>query len=223
MVASTAHLHLSVAPIPRGEKRRREIAAVAERVFFETGFAETTMQAIAARAGASKETLYRHFGSKEELFAEIVSERAKCWLEDLDEKFAIPGSVAEVLRTIGTKMLESILEEDAVLLCRTVMAESVRNPELGVMFMAAGPDRVRKRLAEFLAAATARGELQCAEATVAARIFIGAVVSSYHLGRLVLAEPPRMSRAEMRAHVDEVVAMVMARYARPAPAKLTSA
>ena len=214
MAASTAQLHSAVAPIPRGEKRRREIAVVAEQVFFETGFAETTMQAIAARAGASKETLYRHFGSKEELFAEIVSERAKCWLEDLDEKFTTPGSVADVLRTIGLKMLESVLEEDAVSLCRTVVAESVRNPELGALFMAAGPDRVRTRLGEFLVAATARGELQCADGITAARIFIGAVVSSFHLGRLALAEPPRISRAEMRAHVEEVVAMLMARYAR---------
>ncbi len=214
MVASTAQLHSAVAPIPRGEKRRREIAAVAERVFFETGFAETTMQAIAARAGASKETLYRHFGSKEELFAEIVSERAKTWLENLDEKFSTPGSVAEVLHTIGMKMLESILEEDAVSLCRTVVAESVRNPKIGILFMAAGPDRVRSRLGEFLAAATARGELQCVDAVGAARIFIGAIVSSFHLGRLALAEPPRMTRADMRAHVEEVVAMMMARYAR---------
>ena len=214
MVASTAQLHLAGMPIPRGEKRRREIALVAEQVFFETGFAETTMQTIAARAGASKETLYRHFGSKEELFAEIVSQRARNWLEDLDEKFATPGSVADVLRTIGLKMLESILEEDAVSLCRTVVAESVRNPELGALFMAAGPERVRRRLGEFLAAATARGELQCGDGHLAARIFIGAVMSSFHLARLALSEPPRMSAADMRAHVDEVVAMVMARYAR---------
>ncbi|MGH6936568.1 MAG: TetR/AcrR family transcriptional regulator [Methylocella sp.] len=31
---------------------------------------------VAARAGASKETLYRHFGNKEELFADIVRRRS---------------------------------------------------------------------------------------------------------------------------------------------------
>ena len=205
-------LHLSGSPIPRGEKRRREIAAVAESVFFETGFAETTMQAIAARAGASKETLYRHFGSKEELFAEIVSSRARSWLEDLDEKFATPCSIADVLGTIGMKMLESILDDDAVSLCRTVVAESARNPELGAVFFAAGPEKVRKRLAEFLGTAAARGELRCADPTSAARIFIGAILSSFHLGCLVLVQPPQLTRAEMRSHVDEVVATMMARY-----------
>ena len=213
MVASIAQPHLASAPIPRGEKRRREIAIVAERVFFETGFAETTMQSIAARAGASKETLYRHFGSKEELFAEIISARAKCWLEHLDEKFSTPGSVAEVLRAIGTKMLESIFEKDAILLCRTVVAESARNPNLGVLFMAAGPERVHSRLSEFLAAATDRGELQCDDAGCAAHIFLGAIIFSFHLGLLVLAEPPRMTPIEIRAHVEEVVAMIMEHYA----------
>ena len=61
--------------IPRGEKRREEIAEVAERVFLELGFNETTMQIVASRAGASKETLYRHFGSKEGLFSEVVRAR----------------------------------------------------------------------------------------------------------------------------------------------------
>lgn len=219
MVASTAHLHTDRpdtggVPIPRGEKRRREIAAVAERVFFETGFAETTMQAIAARAGASKETLYRHFGSKEELFGEIVSGRARSWLEDLDEKFETPGSVETVLRTIGMKMLEGILLKDAISLCRTVVAESARNPELGALFYAVGPERVRTRLGEFLAAATRRGELACHDPNCAARIFLGAVMSSFHLGCLVLVEPPHLTRTEMRAHIDEVVATLMARYGR---------
>jgi TetR/AcrR family transcriptional regulator, mexJK operon transcriptional repressor len=45
--------------VPRGRTRREEIVAIAERVFLECGFTETTMQLIADRAGASKETLYR--------------------------------------------------------------------------------------------------------------------------------------------------------------------
>ncbi len=62
--------------VRRGETRRCEVAAVAQRIFLERGYSQTTMQAIAEEAGASKETLYRHFGSKEGLFAEIVSEKS---------------------------------------------------------------------------------------------------------------------------------------------------
>jgi TetR/AcrR family transcriptional regulator, mexJK operon transcriptional repressor len=211
-VPSTAQAVPLFAPVPRGEKRRREIAAVAQRVFFETGFADTTMQAIAVRAGASKETLYRHFGSKEDLFAEIVASRARCFLDHLDERFDQPGAVAEVLRSFGAKILEAMMEPDAIALCRVVIAETARNAEIGRVFLAAGPDRVRRRLAEFLSAATDRGELACREPINAARIFLGAVMANFHLNRLI-AQNPGLGAGDIQGHVDEVVAMFMRQYA----------
>ena len=164
-------------PIPRGEKRRREIAAVAERVFFESGFSDTTMQAIAARAGASKETLYRHFGSKEGLFAEIVETRSRRFLEKMNEDFERPGSVGGVLRDLGFKLLDTMIEPTAISLCRTVVSETPRNPELGQIFYAAGPERVMHRLTQYLAAARDRGELSCPDPALTARIFLGGLVS----------------------------------------------
>lgn len=209
-------------PTPRGQKRRREIAAVAERMFFENGFADTTMQAIAARAGASKETLYRHFGSKEGLFAELVSDRARMFLEGLDAKFDRPGSVTDALRELGLKLLDAMVGADAISLCRTVVAESPRNPELGEIFFAAGPDRVCERLTEYLVVARSRGEFECAEPRRVALAFLGAVMSSFHLQRLLLRNPPVMTKVDMRNHVDEVVAMFMLRYAGGHEAKRCS-
>ena len=213
MVASTAKADQVFGPIPRGERRRREIAEVAERVFFESGFADTTMQAIAARAGASKETLYRHFGSKEDLFAEIVASRARAFLEDLDERVDRPGAIGDVLRSFGLKILETMMGSDAISLCRIVIAESPRNPELGSIFMNAGPDRVRNRLTEFLKAAGERGELTCRDPACAARIFLGGVMTSFHLSKLVLPHPPAMTTSQMRDYIDEVVAGFMSHYA----------
>ena len=215
MAASTPRGDMAAHPIPRGEKRRREIAAIAERVFFETGFTDTTMQAIAARAGASKETLYRHFGSKEELFAEAVANRARCFLADLDQRFERPGTVADVLRSLGLVILQTMMGNNAVALCRIVVAECPRNPDLGPVFMSAGPDRVRSRLTEYFAAATRRGDLACADPECAARIFLGAVLTSFHLSHLVLQDPPVLSPARARDHVEEVVAMFMDRYRAP--------
>lgn len=198
--------------VPRGEKRRREIAAVAARVFFENGFSDTTMQMIALRAGASKETLYRHFGSKEGLFAEIVETRANCFLGNLDENFEKPGSVADVLRDLARILLETMVSDDGIMLCRTVVSEAGRNPELGEIFYDRGPMRVRRRLTEFLAAARSRGEITCADPQLAARIFLGAIVSNYHLSRLVLATPETVTHRDIVIHVDEVVDMFLLKY-----------
>ncbi len=200
-------------PIPRGEKRRREIALVAEKVFFENGFADTTMQMIAMRAGASKETLYRHFGSKEGLFAEVVETRAKSFLDNLDENFDRPGSVAEVLRNMSHRMLQAMVGSEGISLCRIVVAEAPRNAEVGEIFYSRGPARVRDRLTAFLGAAVERGELLCKDPELAGQIFLGAVMAHYHLVQLVLRDPPSPSQAQLERHVDEVVDMFLLKYA----------
>ncbi len=202
-------------PVPRGEKRRREIAAVAERVFFDYGFGETTMQTIAAEAGASKETLYRHFGSKEGLFSEIVENRANTFLEGLDETLQRPGTLAEALQTLGLRLLTALVEREALCLYRIVIAEGPRNPDLGRIFYEQGPERIKKRLTKYLEAATARAELRCADCTLAASIFLGAVVANYHTWALVFPLGQTLTKAQIKLHVGEVVAMFISRYAVP--------
>ena len=172
------------------------------------------MQTIAIRAGASKETLYRHFGSKEGLFAEIVETRAKSFLDDLDENFDRPGSVADVLQNLALKLMDAMVGPEAISLCRTVIAEAPRNPELGEIFFSRGPERVRGRLTEFLVAAQGRDELSCQDPDLAARIFLGAIMSQFHLMRLVLQNRPHPTRPQLKAHVDEVVEMFLLKYAR---------
>ena len=214
MASSTAGDESAVRcpPVPRGEKRRREIAAVAERVFFEHGFGETTMQTIAAEAGASKETLYRHFGSKEGLFSEIVESRANTFLEGLDENLQRPGTLKEALRTLGLRLLQAMVEREALCLYRTVVAENSRYPDLGRIFYEQGPERVKTGLAKYLEAAKGRGELRCEDCTLAATIFLGAVLSHYHTRALVFPQEASLTRAQVKTHVDEVVAMFVSCY-----------
>jgi len=58
-------------------KRRLEIMAAALEVFAAKGFAETTMQDIHARSGASMGSIYHHFESKERLAADLYLEGLK--------------------------------------------------------------------------------------------------------------------------------------------------
>ena len=102
--------------IPRGEKRRDEIAAVAERVFLELGFNDTTMQIVASRAGASKETLYRHFGSKEGLFSEVVRARAERVYGQVESEIGQRNDPRDVLKRLGFNLLGKLLSEDPLCL-----------------------------------------------------------------------------------------------------------
>jgi AcrR family transcriptional regulator len=59
-----------------GEERRHQIVAVAMGVFSERGFRGTTTREIAQAAGVSEAMVFRHFATKEELYAAILDHKA---------------------------------------------------------------------------------------------------------------------------------------------------
>src|SRR5690349_23365125 len=59
-----------------GEERRHQIVAVAMGLFSERGFRGTTTKEIAHAAGISEAMVFRHFATKEELYAAILDYKA---------------------------------------------------------------------------------------------------------------------------------------------------
>lgn len=62
-----------VTRLPASE-RRDQLLAVAADVFSGQGFHSTSMNDVAEAAGVTKPVLYQHFGSKRELYLELLSE-----------------------------------------------------------------------------------------------------------------------------------------------------
>ncbi len=202
--------------VPRGDIRRMELADVAEQVFLERGFANTTMQMIASRAGGSKETLYRHFASKEALFAEIVGRKA-ARISGPESALARDGTPEQVLFELGHSLLSMMTRSDTSSLFSVVVAEAPRSPELAAIFYAHGPGATLQRLTDYLRAATRRGDLHCHQPLRAAKLFLGAVIAQHHLQSLIGQPPTPVSEAEVREHVRAAIAMFLARYgSRPA-------
>jgi TetR/AcrR family transcriptional regulator, repressor of fatR-cypB operon len=71
------HAESGTPPIGRRQRertaRRQEILRAAGHVFAERGYAEATLDEIAARAELAKGTIYNYFESKEEIFGHVVT------------------------------------------------------------------------------------------------------------------------------------------------------
>jgi AcrR family transcriptional regulator len=80
-------------------ERRELIVAAAERAFGRDGYDGASLDAIAADADVTKPVLYRHFGSKEELYVALLErhrEDLPGFLEDVN-----PGApIEELVRTV---------------------------------------------------------------------------------------------------------------------------
>jgi AcrR family transcriptional regulator len=59
--------------LPR-DQRQASILRAAARAFARTGFSATSMEDVAAEAGISRLIVYRHFGSKEELYRAVLEQ-----------------------------------------------------------------------------------------------------------------------------------------------------
>jgi TetR/AcrR family transcriptional regulator, mexJK operon transcriptional repressor len=197
--------------VPRGEARRMELATIAGRLFLKHGFAETTMQMIALEAEASKETLYRHFASKEALFAELINAKAVA-VSGPQSALARDEPPETALRELGTSLLTLMMKGEAPSLFNVVVADARRAPDLARIFYDQGPGATLRRLTAYLRSATQRGQLRCPNPHQAAKLFLGAVVSHYHLHCLIGQPPVPPSSAEISEHVRAAVEMFMSHF-----------
>jgi AcrR family transcriptional regulator len=58
------------------EERRSQLLRIAKKLFSECGFENTSTKAIATAAGVSEAIIFRHFTSKEDLYANILDQKA---------------------------------------------------------------------------------------------------------------------------------------------------
>jgi AcrR family transcriptional regulator len=87
--------------LPRAE-RRAAILHGAARAFASSGYADTSMEDVAAACGITKLIVYRHFGSKEELYREILQQVFGDLGEELRAELAMPTRAGLGPRTLLT-------------------------------------------------------------------------------------------------------------------------
>lgn len=146
----------------RDPARRDAILNGARTVFLRDGFAQGSVDDVAAEAGVGKQTIYRHFGSKEGLVVALVE--AMCAPRDGSAPFAADSPGAS-LRALLIAIVRGVTDPDSVRLYRAIVGEADRLPELGRLFWEAGPRPIRAALTRVLSerdepvAATLAGQL----------------------------------------------------------------
>ena len=100
--------------VPR-DVRRAQLLDVAATLFSQRGFAGTTTRQIAAAVGTSETVLFRHFPTKESLYAAILEQWAPTaeldrWLADL-RALADTRDDEALFRAVVTAILESYRRE----------------------------------------------------------------------------------------------------------------
>lgn len=199
----------------RSARKRRAILEAATEVFLKGGYLGTNMDEIAALSGVSKQTVYKHFASKEALFVEIVTTMTGA-AGDLvyDDQPVLPedGDVAAYLRDYALGQLTVVLTPRLMQLRRLVIGEVNRFPDLARVLYEGGPQRAISLLAAIFTDLAERGLLTIEDPIVAATHFNWLIMADPLNRAMLLGDDAIPLPEELRRHVAEGVRIFLAAY-----------
>jgi AcrR family transcriptional regulator len=158
------------------DETRRLITDAARQAFLASGYAATSMAAVAQRAGVSTRTMYRLIPTKEKLFHGVVAARIGRFMLALDleamDRLPLDAALERMLTAYG----ELTLDAESIAVLRLVLAESPRFPELAAAFSEAAIEQVANAMAAWLVRQRERGLVAFPELPLAVEFLQGMMI-----------------------------------------------
>ncbi len=177
----------------RAAAKRAQISAAARAVFLERGYAGTSMDAVTAAAGVSKQTLYSYFPSKALLFRDFLDGELGQLRVDLG---AIPpiasrAQLRVTLMALASALVSRFMREDTINLLRVVLGDAYRVDEARGAVRDVMPGQLFALVEGILGSAADGGVIEPPQPGLTARLFVGPVVSFVVLDGVLADGPPR--------------------------------
>jgi AcrR family transcriptional regulator len=198
----------------RADRKRAAILEAAQRVFFANGFVGASMDAVAATAAVSKQTVYKHFSNKGELFREVVTNivRARDTGITAELLSSADGSFEAQLRSFARLFVKGVMQPDVLRLRRLVIGEAGRFPELGEAFYDLGPKRAAEQMALALSDLSADHGFSLPDPDMAAEHLLCLILSIPLDQAMLLGDEHGFTEAALDRYADEGVRVFMRAY-----------
>jgi len=201
----------------RTPRKRRAILAAATEVFLQHGYLGASMDEVAAKAGVSKQTVYKQFENKERLFAEIVLGTSEQLMDGLLQAYVetLEGATdaREALRALARRLLDSLTADSVLQLRRLVIAEADRFPEVCGAWFTSGFEQSLEALGAALTRLTERGLLRdLGDPTLAAYQFAGLVMYKPMNRAMFAGTRQRPKPGELDKLADQATEVFLAAY-----------
>jgi AcrR family transcriptional regulator len=167
----------------------------------EKGYVGATTREISRHAGVTELTLFRHFGTKEKLFVELLSSYA--FLPRLKELMPELGSYSyeEALSLIAIKFLTTLKERKSMM--KILFSEIHIYPQKVRKIYRSYVDEVRLTLAGYFSLMQDKGVLRDISPETAARTFLGMLFNYFRTEEIM--KDNGMTKKRMTQSVTEMV------------------
>ena len=199
----------------RSARKRATILTAGRDLFLSHGYQGTSVDQIAASAEVSKQTVYKHFGDKQELLLAIVNEALDSTVTpflDRIAKLADTDDLEADLIALAGEYLRAVLAEPVVQLRRLVVGEANRVPTLAQLYYEQAPTRALAAFIDCMGRLHDRGLLSAPEPAVAAEHFAFLIVGRCIDQALFCGGPQVLANMDVDGHVRAGVALFLAGY-----------
>lgn len=183
------------------QRRKRAIEDAAFALLIEKGYKTTSMLAVARRARASNETLYKWYGNKQELFRSLVARNLADMNAALDAVLSadLPPDPLDALQGAGATLLALLTSDETIALNRAAAGDVHDTRQLGQALGDAGREAIYPRLAALFERLAATDQLTIDDPGEAALIWLSLLVADIQL-RVATGARARPSPEEIAEH-----------------------
>jgi AcrR family transcriptional regulator len=182
------------------DETRRIIYEAARHEFAGDGYAATSMETVARRAGVSTKTLYRLIPNKVSLFEGMVSDRIDRFVSEVNLRAADHADIEQALAAALIACAELALDEETIALQRMLLQEAGKFSDITGMLYKNAIQRTVVALADWLRVQQTRGLIALDDLDEAAGMLLGMVTSAPRRAALFGGVPlPSRSQIEARA------------------------
>lgn len=185
----------------RQTKKELEVLDVASDYFLTHGYQGTSINAMARDSGISKESIYRYFSSKKDLFEAVIAKELTEYQEKLLSVDLALESVEleEALASTAESIMNAVTTDRTLGLRRLIFQETITSPDIGQYYFEIGPEAAYRNLEKMF-------ELHAAKFTLPpeklANYFVAMVLHKLMLMRQCGVVAP-LSKEEIRSHAEE--------------------
>jgi AcrR family transcriptional regulator len=190
------------------DETRQMIYEAARHEFAGSGYAATSMETVARRAGVSTKTLYRLIPNKAALFEGMLSDRLDRFLSEVNLHTADQADIEQALCAALMACADLALDEEVVALQRMVLQEAGKFSGIAGLFYTNGIQRTVAALADWLRAQQARGLIALDDVEEAAGMLLGMVASAPRRAT-IFGGLPLPSRSQIEARVRTCAALFL--------------
>ena len=183
------------------ERRHRGLLQTAFRLFLEKGWDGVSVDEISRQSGVAKGFIYARYTDKAALFIGAIERLMADAIGTLHLPEPLPDDVEQGLYAFGRKLLDVVLQPEALAFHRKFIAESTRFPGLAKVFIDRNP--ARDMIVEVLTIYRKRGAIKFDDPQMVAEHFAILVVGIPRmLALLVGREPPAEEDQRLRGAVQ---------------------